>query len=39
MKQKGGECRKLYDVGIQDLYFLRVVLFAVRLVGDENIYM
>jgi hypothetical protein len=38
MKQKGRECGKLYDVGIRDLYFLRIILFAVRLVGDENIH-
>jgi len=39
MKEKGRECRKLYDIGIQDLCFLRVALFAVRLVENENSYM
>jgi hypothetical protein len=31
MEQKGREYRKLCDVGSQDLYFLRVVFFAVKL--------
>ena len=29
MKQIGRDCRRLYDSGIHEFYFLRVVLFSV----------